>query len=172
MSLSVSAGISTAGDIDIDLAQGKVHGLACMFYVSIDGIDLGWWSNCSGLKVEWKFYDFKEGGDAGNSQTLPIRVSWNDVTLKRGLTRSGWSGPTGTGGVRAWLEDVIADPTKSRTAFVKLYDAWAQEVATWSLKGVFPKSWSGPDLDADSKKVAMETLVLNHSGFLPHDTSF
>lgn len=163
MSFTVSGSFpGLAGDIDADILAGKVHGLACAFYVSIDQIELGWWSNCTGLKVDWEMHNFKEGGDASNSPSLALRVKWNDVTLKRGITKAGYKG------VRTWLEEVIANPTKSRTAHVTLYDAWAQTVATWSLKSAFPKTWQGPDMDADSKKVAYETLVINHSGFLPH----
>lgn len=170
LSASVDLGIATGGNFAMDQAEGKIHGLACAFFVAIDELDLGWWSNCTGLKIDWDFQKVNEGGVAGNSGTIPIRAKWSDVTLKRGLTRKGWQGSDGNGGVRKWLEEVIDDPTKSRTAHVTLYDAWAQNVATWSLVGVFPKSWQGPDMDADSKKVAYETLVLNHSGFLPHTT--
>ena len=39
-------------------------------------------------------------------------------------------------------------------------------VASWSLDGVMPVRWSGPSLNLDSPKVAMETLELAHHGFL------
>ena len=162
------SGYGLSGNFETEMAQGRIHGLACAFYVNIDELDLGWWTNCTGLKVSWTLESIKEGGMAGNTASYAVRVKWDNVTLKRGMTRAGWEGVTGTGGVRGWLEKVIKDPTESSAASITLYDAWAQAVTTWNLVGVFPSSWSGPDFDADSKKVAYETLVLNHNGFLPH----
>ena len=40
-------------------------------------------------------------------------------------------------------------------------------VATLGLDGVIPVRWSGPSLNPDSPKVAMETVELAHHGFLP-----
>jgi hypothetical protein len=31
---------------------------------------------------------------------------------------------------------------------------------------VYPAKWTGPDLDGGSNKMALETLVLAHEGFL------
>jgi hypothetical protein len=39
-------------------------------------------------------------------------------------------------------------------------------VTKWSLSGVLPVKWSGPQLGMDSNKIAMETLELSHQGFL------
>jgi phage tail-like protein len=40
-------------------------------------------------------------------------------------------------------------------------------VATWKLDRVIPVRWSGPSLNPDTPKVAMETVELAHHGFLP-----
>ena len=54
----------------------------------------------------------------------------------------------------------------ARTARITLYDAHAEEVASWSLRNVYPAAWRGPNLDAMDHQVAQETLVLVHEGFL------
>ena len=38
-------------------------------------------------------------------------------------------------------------------------------VATWELDGVGPVRWSGPTLNLDSPKVAIETVEIAHHGF-------
>lgn len=154
------SGYGITGNFESEMSQGRIHGLACAFYVRVDNLDLGWWTNCSGLKMSWKFQNFVEGGVASSAASFPLHVEWEKVTLKRGLTRLGWTQ------VQTWLKEVVSDPTKSYTATISLYDAWASMVASWDLESVFPASWQGPDFDADSKKVAYETLTLNHNGFL------
>jgi phage tail-like protein len=52
------------------------------------------------------------------------------------------------------------------TAEITLYDPKYQKVVSWSLRDVFPAEWKGPDFDASGGKIAIETLVLVHGGFL------
>jgi phage tail-like protein len=54
----------------------------------------------------------------------------------------------------------------ARTARITLFDAHREEVASWSLRNVYPAAWHGPDLDATGNNVALETLQLVHEGFL------
>jgi hypothetical protein len=48
---------------------------------------------------------------------------------------------------------------------ITLYDSNDDPVLRWELIGVHPAAWKGPDLDATSSKVAIETLELVHEGF-------
>ena len=47
-----------------------------------------------------------------------------------------------------------------------LCSAEGKPLISWSLRNVYPFSWSGPDLDALSVGIAREKLVLCHEGFL------
>ena len=49
---------------------------------------------------------------------------------------------------------------------ITLFDTALAEVATWELQNVMPAAWKGPQLDANGKVVAVETLDLIHEGFL------
>ena len=40
-------------------------------------------------------------------------------------------------------------------------------VARWGLADVVPVRWTGPSLNLDSPKVAVETIEIAHHGFLP-----
>jgi hypothetical protein len=56
-------------------------------------------------------------------------------------------------------------PTR-KTAIIEARTLDGTVVASWALSGVVPVRWSGPQLSADSPKVATETLELAHHGFL------
>jgi phage tail-like protein len=51
-------------------------------------------------------------------------------------------------------------------SLLDVYQDTAMPAATWQLQSAFPSSWSGPSLNAKSGDVAMETLTLEHDGFL------
>ena len=39
-------------------------------------------------------------------------------------------------------------------------------MASWSLQGVIPVKWTGPQLNVSGPKVAEESIELAHHGFL------
>jgi phage tail-like protein len=49
---------------------------------------------------------------------------------------------------------------------ITMFDTALEEVASWELQNVMPAAWKGPQLDANGKVVAVETLDLVHEGFL------
>ena len=67
--------------------------------------------------------------------------------------------------LQGWLSSMVSQPTKG-TACITLHDAAQREVISWTLTGVFPKRWTGPQLEGKSTEMAMETLELAHEGFL------
>jgi phage tail-like protein len=52
------------------------------------------------------------------------------------------------------------------TAVITLFHSDGTPVMTWSLRSVYPSKWSGPELDASTAGIAMETLQIVHEGFL------
>jgi phage tail-like protein len=51
---------------------------------------------------------------------------------------------------------------------VLVYDAEGKELAKWSFANAFPVKWIGPQLAADGKNAAIETLELAHEGLIPN----
>ena len=76
--------------------------------------------------------------------------------------------------VQQWLSRVVSQwygatsPSdySARTARITLFDTHGQDVASWSLRNVYPAAWHGPDLVASGHDIAIETLQLVHEGFL------
>ena len=145
------------------------YGLAMRFQVEVDGLDLGSWSTCSSLKVELKSTKVTSGGDYSTQRILPEHVEYHNITLKRAVH------PTDSKRVRTWLEQKVTqwmnwsgsgEIYPGGTAKITLLGVQGTEVMHWDLTGVYPVSWSGPELDATTNKVAIETLELAHEGFL------
>lgn len=134
-------------------------GLSLRFTVVIDGqIELGDWTKCEGLTVEYDIFEYKEGGNNGFVHRLPGRAKYQNVKLTRPIDHS-------TGAVMSWLASVQARVNPS-TAAITVLDADGETVTTWNLVGVFPARWTGPTLDVGANRVAMETLELAHNGFM------
>jgi phage tail-like protein len=150
------------------LATQAQLGLAMRFRVVVDEVDLGGWASCAGLAVQFRNKSIGEGANYEYSTILPERVDYPPIVLRRAMTRQD------SLRVQQWLSRVVSQwygansPTDyaARTARISLYDAHREEVASWSLRNVYPASWQGPNLDAQDQHVAIETLQLVHEGFL------
>ncbi len=140
--------------------------LTARFHVSVDGIDLGGWARCQGLQVKFNPTSLKEGGNYQYIHILPGQIEYPHVTLTRAMNAGD------TAKVQAWLRGKASswvDALSSGgggTAQITLFDAHAKKVASWQLRNVYPSMWKGPDLDASTLGVAIETLELAHEGFL------
>lgn len=134
-------------------------GLTMRFEVEVDGVELGGWSSCDGLKVSFGLKEIKSGGDNECSHWTPERLSYEKVVLKRAMTSSD------SAKVMSWLRSMV-DKDSGGTATITLKDAHNGDVSSWVLRNVLPFGWAGPTLASDSKNVAIETLTLVHEGFL------
>ena len=66
----------------------------------------------------------------------------------------------------AWFASMV-NGVKPTTMEITALTIRNQEVASWSLLGVVPVRWTGPSLNYDTPKVAIETLEIAHHGILP-----
>ena len=58
------------------------------FFIEIDGVDHGGFTECAGLQVETEVTDYAEGGNNGFVHKLAGRTKWTNLTLKWGTTDS------------------------------------------------------------------------------------
>jgi phage tail-like protein len=139
---------------DIDQALGL------RFHVTVDKgeKDLGTWTKCDGLSVEWEFHEYKEGGLNTYTHRIPSRAKYTNLKLTRPVDQ-------GSKTVTDWLRDLQKKVTR-HTAEVSVITPDGDTLAQWNLTGVYPVRWTGPSLDTGSNQVATETLELSHNGFL------
>jgi phage tail-like protein len=126
------------------------------FTVDITGGDtIGWFSECSGLAVEYEVMEYQEGGENTFVHRLRGRAKYPNLVLKRGVTYESalldWFLDCQTQAKRAQIDVTLLGPGK---AYVR----------SWSFWDAFPVKWTGPTLNAGSSSIATETLEIAHHG--------
>lgn len=111
-----------------------------------------------GLKMTWDQKEKAEGGQNGYSHTLPGRMSYDQLTLTRGLTPAN--------NLRTWISVMkqfsIVIPVNLT---VSLLNDKHQPVVTWLVNHAVPVSWDFGGLDATSSDIVMETMTLKYQDF-------
>jgi len=169
---AASAGLSTGAGADTAFRR---FGLSMRFKVTFSngtGVDgLGEWASCKGLKVDFKTETVKQGGNYNGETKLPTDVVYSPVVLERAMEAQSsqnlqaWLGRL----VQTWVnyDGTVEQSPPSGIVHIVLQDVYQNTVASWTLNGAYPVSWSGPTLDAKQNSVALETLTIEHRGFLP-----
>jgi phage tail-like protein len=120
--------------------------------------NLGAFSSCDGLGCEFVMEQREEGGNNGMVWQLPTRIKYSNIKLSRPVTEA-------SSQITRWFAS-LASGIERKTATIEARTLEGKVIASWSLEGVVPVRWSGPQLSPDSPKVATETLELAHHGFL------
>lgn len=127
------------------------------FALEIDGVNLAWFTGCTGLSLEFDVITFKEGnGSKVIERKRPGRPKYSEVVLKRGLTTSQ--------DVHNWFKEVVDanSPTPYKTASIVLYDRLQTECARFNLEGCWPSKVSASDLQAGSDDSMVEEVTIQH----------
>jgi phage tail-like protein len=146
--------------------QTKI-GLANRFLVSIvpDGWSLGSWQKAEGLDVTWDMPDYRAGDGANQRWFFPGNTKYSSVKLIRAACDDSKL-------VRDWLNQNSFNFDKSRSNVkIQLFDSTgAHVVLEWELRQAQPKKWSVNNMDAGASQISIETLELEHAGFLEDET--
>ena len=129
------------------------------FTVTVDTTDLGVFTQCDGLGCEVVIEQREEGGQNRFVHQLPGRMKYTNIKLTRPLNGDSQK-------IASWLGSMQGE-VKRATGEITARQLDGTVVARWSLHGVIPAKWTGPQLNVDGPKVATETLELAHHGFLP-----
>jgi len=126
------------------------------FWVEIEGILVGGFSECTGLQVEAEVETYAEGGLNEYTHQFRGRAKYAPLVLKRGLTLNEhlWR----------WHQDVIEGNFERKNGTIYLLNATHVPVVWWNFRKAFPSKWTGPELRANSNEVAVESVELLHQG--------
>ena len=141
-------------------------GLANHFHVKIDTspFDLGTWQKCEGLDVTWDIADFRAGDQANMRWYFPGNTKYKPIKLLRAANADD------SKLVHKWLNTTAWQQDKARgTMAITLFDSFGKVILTWNLRNAMPKAWNIATMDAGASQVAIETLEIDHEGFLEED---
>jgi phage tail-like protein len=122
------------------------------FLVEIEGIQQAGFMECTGLGSRIEVVEYREGGDDSAVRKLPGRVTYPDITLKWGVTKSRE--------LYDWHRAVINGQLQRKNGSVVLLGSDRNEVLRWNFYEAWPSKWEGPTLNAMGNDVAIETLTL------------
>ncbi len=117
---------------------------------------LGGFSECSGLEMSMQPEEYKEGGRNGCTLKFPTRVTWGNITLKKGV--GAW--PT----LWDWHYGFTKGEGKRRDGVITLVNDLHLPTNIWYFSRGLPVKYSGPALNAAQNNVAIESIEIAHEG--------
>ena len=133
--------------------------LSFKFRVEINQLEVGGFSEVTGLQVEVEVFDYREGGlnDYIHKLAGPVRYPSN-LILKHGLMDAE--------AIWQWEQQMLRGDIRRHNVSIILMNSAGQDKWRWEFQDAFPVKWSGPDLRASSAEIAIETLELAHRGLM------
>ncbi len=129
---------------------------AYRFMVELDGMLVAGFSEVSGLTQETETEEVLEGGLNQYVHRLPGRTKPQPITLKRGITS--------TNELWDWYADVVEGRFMRKSGSIILFNDRDEEFRRWNFYDAYPTKWTGPELNASSSDIAVESIELTHNG--------
>ena len=145
---------STAAPAKSFVRNDPYHGFN--FFIEIEGIFAGGFTECSGLQIETETFTYREGGVNDFEHTFVGPVKSGPLVLKRGLTLvdSMW----------LWFQQTMRGEIVRKNGTIYLLNKMHIPVVWWNFKEAIPVKWTGPSLNAASSEVAFTGVELAHRG--------
>ncbi|MBL8058826.1 MAG: phage tail protein, partial [Anaerolineales bacterium] len=117
--------------------------LQYQFYLEITGVSVAQFTEVGGLNMEREVKQVPQGGVNDHIHSLPGRVKYSDITLKRGLTYSYdlW----------VWFQQGLYDlKVVRKDVSIFQLDKSGQCIRRWDVARAFPTKYTVSDLNATS----------------------
>jgi phage tail-like protein len=123
---------------------------------AIFDVALGGFSECSGLEMSLQVEEYKEGGNNGQLLKFPSRVTWSNITLKKGIGASTalWD----------WHYRFVEGRGKRRDGVIVLLTDLHTPNNIWYFRRGLPVKYTGPSMNATQNSVAIEAIEIAHEG--------
>jgi phage tail-like protein len=134
--------------------------VAFKFGLEIEGKLSGFFTIVGGIGSETEVVEHKVVNENGETivQKLPGRLTWTEVTLKRGVTSNLdiWD----------WRNLVVqgkVDDARTNCSIIA-YSQDQQPIARWEFTNAWPSKVVGPELDSGSTEYMIEEVTIVHEG--------
>jgi phage tail-like protein len=129
------------------------------FLVELDQVVRGAFQQVSGLDSTVDVVEYREGGDP-TTRKLAGRTTHSNIVLKWGIASDNE--------LSEWHRRISQDPSnlpaERRGGGILMLDSRGNTVCRWDFERAWPTKYVGPDLNAESSDVAVETIELAHEG--------
>ena len=126
------------------------------FLVEIDGITRAAFQECSGFDATIDVTEQREGGDNQTVRKLPGLTNYSNIQLKWGMTDDDE--------LYDWHRKAVLGDIERKNGSIVLLNRKGEEVKRWNFVRAWPTKWDGPDFNATSSEVAIESLEIVHEG--------
>jgi phage tail-like protein len=108
----------------------------------------------SGLEVQMETEAVKEGGENRFTHQLPVRATYGDIILKRGLLSGS--------GIIAWCRDAMENFSfLPVNLLITLLNSRHLPLHSWQVVHAIPKKWQVSAFNAMENSLVIETLTLS-----------
>ena len=125
------------------------------FKISIPGLDIGTFRECTGLSMEFDVFEWAEGGNNEFVHHLPGRLRYPYLVLNSGLVESD--------ALQQWFGKTARQP-ELKEVTIELASQDQGIKRSWVFADAYPIHWSGPSIAAQGGSMATESLHIVHSG--------
>jgi phage tail-like protein len=129
---------------------------AFRFRVEILGVQVGGFTEISGLEREVTVEDYREGGVNDYTHKLVTVTKYQNLTLKRGIADATelWQ----------WHQDVVNGKIERRQINIVLVDFSGTDTWRWIFDKAYPVKWSGAAFNASTNSIFVESVEFVHNG--------
>ena len=123
---------------------------------AVTDLAAGGFSECSGLEMSMQPEEYKEGGRNDAVLKFPSRITWTNLTLKKGIG-------VGTA-LWDWHYGFVEGRGRRCDGTIVLLDEMRLPYVIWCFRRGLPVKYSGPALNATQNNVAIESIEIAHEG--------
>ena len=130
--------------------------MGSLFALEIEGVEVGRFTGVSGLGYTAEVVTFQDTLLSGKVVTRkrPGRVSYNDITLTRGLSADN--------ALVDWYQTVLDGAVERKNGSIVMYDPAGEENGRWNFEQAWISAWSASDLSAATDEIVIETVTITH----------
>lgn len=130
----------------------------------------------SGLKAGVEVITYREGGDNISDRKLAGKVSFDPITMEKGMTdnKEMWDAFK----VMFDIDDAEGNATAASssdgdsyrgTLVIEIQNRKKQTIRTYKLRNAWMSDYSTGDLDAEGNAIILESITIQHEGFILED---